>query len=178
MSQQYVILFQENLSACNVYVDGILVGLAGSISPYSPHIMDLAVPITLSKDTELLVQIANYTHYYSGITYPPILGTPLAIHRHSFICARFYFSTLALALFSIAVWYGNRKQVGSLYPWFGLLSLSFALRVSYPFVRAVGVPLVRPLYAVEDAAFLLGMHLKSYYALVRLRKASLTLLCR
>lgn len=157
----YIILFQENFSACNIYVDGILVGGTGSISPYSPHVMDLAVPITLSKDTELIVQIANYTHYYSGMTYPPVLGTALAIHRHSFIRAGFYgllcFSTLSLALFSIASWFGNRKQADRLYLWFGLLCLSFAVRVSYPFVRSIGVPLVRPLYALEDTAFLIGI---------------------
>ena len=31
-----------------------------------------------------------------------------------------------------------------------LLCLAFALRVSYPFLRSLGVPLVRPLYALED----------------------------
>lgn len=32
----------------------------------------------------------------------------------------------------------------------GFLSLAFALRVSYLFIRALGVPSVRPLYALED----------------------------
>lgn len=159
--QQYVLLFQELSSACKVYVDGILVGSSGSLLPYSPRVMDLLVPIRLSENTEVIVQTANYTHYYSGITYPPIMGTALAIHRHSFIRAGFYgllcFSSLTLALFSIAVWMGNRRQGDRLYLWFGLLSLSFALRVIYPFVRAAGIPVIRPLYAAEDTAFLMGI---------------------
>lgn len=161
VSKQYVLLFQENFSACSVFVDGVLVNSAGNISPYSPHIVDMAVPVNLSATTEIVVQIGNYTHYYSGITYPPILGTPQAIHKHSFIRAGFYgllcFSTLALALFSSAVWFGYRRRENSLYLWFGLLSLSFSLRVCYPFIRAVGIPVIRPLYAIEDSAFMLGI---------------------
>lgn len=41
--------------------------------------------------------------------------------------------------------------------WFAMLALSFSVRVCYPFVRLPGVPLIRPLYALEDTAALLGI---------------------
>lgn len=159
--QQLVLLFQEIFSVCEIYVNGVSVGSAGSFSPYSPHVMDLLVPVTVLGDTEIVVLTENQTHYYSGITYPPILGTTHAIHRMDFIRAGFYgflcFSSLTLALFSAAVWIGIRKSDNGLFLWFGLLSLSFSARVCYPFIRAVGVPVIRPLYAMEDIAFLLGV---------------------
>ena len=152
----YSLLLPEVFCACRVYVNGELVSSSGFFSPYSPHVTDLIIPVEADSDTEILIQVMNYTHYYSGITYPPAIGSPEAISRlvtsrmifYGFLC----FTSLALALFSAAIWFGQKDRAGAAENrWLGILSLAFALHICYPFVRFFGVPVTEPLYALEDA---------------------------
>ena len=66
----YTLLLPEVFSACKVYINGVLAASAGSLSPYSPYVRDLIVPIEAKGDTEILIQVSNYTHYYSGCKPP------------------------------------------------------------------------------------------------------------
>lgn len=141
----------ELLCAGRVYVNGVLVGEQGSVEPYKPHVVDAVYSFRAEQTTEIVVQCANYTHYYSGMYYPPAVGTPAAISQmiagRMMVYGLLCFGSLAVALSNLALWLFDRdKQNRRL----GLLCLAFALRVSYPFLRALGVPLVRPLYALED----------------------------
>lgn len=141
----------ELLCAGRVYVNGALVGEQGSVEPYEPHVVDGLYSFRAEGTTELIIQCANYTHYYSGLYYPPAVGTPAAISQmltaRMMVYGLLCFGSLAVALSNLALWLFDRdKQNRRL----GLLCLAFALRVSYPFLRALGVPLVRTLYALED----------------------------
>ena len=141
----------ELLCAGRVYIDGVLLGKQGYLEPYMPLVMDGVYAFTAGEDTEILIQCANYTHYYSGMYYPPAIGTPTAVAR--MITARLMvygllcFSALAVALYHLAQWLMSQDR---LMRWMGLLSLAFALWVCYPFLRSLGVPSVRLLYGVED----------------------------
>ena len=148
---QLSLYLPELLSAGRIYIDGVLAGEQGSISPYRPHVTDGVYSFTAGSSTEIVVQCANYTHYYSGMTYPPAIGTPTAISR--MITARMMvygilcFGSLAIALSNLALWlFGKEKLNRRL----GLLCLAFALRMCYPFLRALGAASIRPLYALED----------------------------
>lgn len=141
----------ELLCAGRVYLNGSLAGEQGSLSSYRPLVMDRVYPLPAGQEVEVVIQCANYTHYYSGLYYPPAVGSAVAISRmvtarlclYGLLC----FGSLALALSQLALWlFGRDKQSFRL----GLLCLAFSLRVCYPFLRALGVPLVRPLYALED----------------------------
>lgn len=141
----------ELLCAGRVYVNGVLMGEQGSVEPYKPRVVDAVYAFRAEERTEIIIQCANYTHYYSGLYYPPAVGTPTAISQ--MVAARMMvygllcFGSLAVALSNLALWLFDRdKQNRRL----GLLCMAFAVRVSYPFLRALGVPLVRPLYALED----------------------------
>lgn len=141
----------ELLCAGRVYVNGALVGEQGSVEPYEPHVVDGLYSFRAEGTTELIIQCANYTHYYSGLYYPPAVGTPAAISQmltaRMMVYGLLCFGSLAVALSNLALWLFDRdKQNRRL----GLLCLAFALRVSYPFLRALGVPPVRTLYALED----------------------------
>ncbi len=141
----------ELLCAGQVYINGELVGRQGAVEPYKPHVVDGIYSFRAGTETEIVIQCANYTHYYSGLYYPPAVGTPAAISQmltaRMMIYGLLCFGSLAVALSNLALWLFDRdKQNRRL----GLLCLAFALRVSYPFLRALGVPLVRPLYALED----------------------------
>ena len=141
----------ELLCAGRVYIDGQLAGEQGSLEPYAPRVMDGIYTLRVDGPTEIIIQCANYTHYYSGMYYPPAVGTLGAISRmqtlrqavYGFLC----FTALAISLFHLVQWLWGRDR---LIRRMGVLSLAFALRVSYLFIRALGVPSVRPLYALED----------------------------
>ena len=142
----------ELLCAGRVYIDGVLVGEQGSVAPYQPRVVDSVYAFTASGKTEIVIQCANYSHYYSGMYYPPAVGTLDAISRmvvtrllvYGLLC----FAALAVALSNLTQWLLGRDKLSR---WMGWSSLSFSLWVCYPFLRALGVPLVRPLYALEDA---------------------------
>lgn len=141
--------FPELLCTGRIYINGTLVGEQGSPEPYRPHVVDGIYSFYAEDCTEIVVQCANYSHYYSGMYYPPAVGTPSAIARmltvrmmvYGFLC----FSALAIALSNLALWGFTKDKLNK---YMGFLCLFFALRVCYPFLRILGIPSVRPLYAL------------------------------
>ena len=162
-SGSVTLYLQEPLCATRVFVDGRFLDGSGNVSPqqYSPLIKDAAYSFSLNGTAELIIQTANYSHYYGGIWYAPVIGDTDSMSR--LIAARMlfygllFFPSLTLSLFCIVLW--GHKESGSRTAafYFGILSLSFALRICYPFFRMFGVPLVRPLYALEDTSAMLGI---------------------
>lgn len=150
-SAEWALYLPELLCAGRVYIGGELVGEHGSLNPYAPLVVDGVYTFAIDGNTDIIIQCANYTHYYSGMYYPPAVGSIGAISRmiaarliiYGFLC----FSSLAIALSYLAQWLIGHNR---LMRWLGLLCLAFALRVSYPFLRMLGAPLVAPLYALED----------------------------
>lgn len=159
----FTLYLQEPLCAARVYVDGLCLGETGEVThdKYSPLIKDSAYSFYLDGEAELIIQTANYTHYYGGIWYAPVIGDADSISHliaaRMIIYGLLFFSTLTLSLFCIVLW--KRKEDGSKAAtfYFGLLSLSFAVRICYPFLRLSGMPLVRTLYAIEDVAAVSGI---------------------
>ena len=129
---------------------------------YAPLIRDSAYAFTLDGEAELVIQTANHSHYYGGIWYAPVIGTADSVSRliaaRMFLYGLLLFSSLTLALFCIALWEHREGGSKTATFYFGMLSLSFALRICYPFLRLPGVPFVRVLYAMEDAAAVSGIY--------------------
>lgn len=171
-SGNVLLYLQEPLCASSVFVNGICLGKTGEVSPdhYSPLIQDRTYAFFLDGEAELIIQTANYSHYYGGVWYAPVIGTADSVSRliavRMLLYGLLFFSSLTLSLFCIVLW-GRRKEgdkTGAFY--FGLLSLSFAVRICYPFLRLSGVPFVRLLYAVEDAAAVSGIYFAMQIALM------------
>lgn len=161
-SGQYTILLPEVFSACAVYIDGQLVASAGGISPYEPLIKDLVFSVSLDGTAELLIQTANYTHYYSGVTYPPAIGSSEAVVQLIMSRMLFYgflaFTSLALALFVSAVWRGTKgSRVSGENFWLGILTISFSIRVCYPFIHMARIPYPELPYILENTMTALGL---------------------
>lgn len=163
---------QEPLCAARVFVDGRDLGGPGEVGQaaadtkdaagYRPLIRDTVYSFFVDGEAELIIQTANYSHYYGGLWFPPALGSADGVARMAAFRMVFYgafcFGSLALALFCTALWLGRKEQRDPAAFWFGLLCLTFALRVCYPFLRLWGAPFVRALYALEDAAALCGVY--------------------
>ena len=151
----------EVFSACRVYVNGALARQSGDFSPdYRPLVRNLTVSFSLAGRTELIVQAENRSHYYSGMTYPPALGSPQAVAElaggRTALYALMTFSALSFALFSLATWLVGARKDG-LALWLAGLTLSFALRISYPLRLLHGVRRVALVYALEDMAAMAGI---------------------
>ena len=137
---------------------------------YAPLIKDTAFSFYLDDETELIIQTANYSHYYGGIWYAPVIGDADSVSHliasRILIYGLLFFSSLTLSLFCIVLW--ERKEDGGKAAtfYFGMLSLSFSVRICYPFLRLFGVPLVRTLYAIEDAAAVSGIYFSIQIALL------------
>ena len=72
----------ELLCAGRIFLNGVLAGEQGSIEPYKPTATDGVYSFTLEDRTEILIQCANYTHYYGG----PLLSAGRGARRAPF-CA-------------------------------------------------------------------------------------------
>lgn len=158
----YTMMIPEVFSACNVYVDGVQITSSGSISPYKPYIQDLVFSFEIKGEAEVLIQTANYSHYYSGITYPPAIGSSKAVSRLITIRMLFYgflvFTSLALALFAAVIWCGTKKnRASSENCWLGFLGLSFSLRVCYPFIHMLGISGGNLAYVLETTMASFGL---------------------
>lgn len=158
----YTMLIPEVFSACTVYVDGEQITSSGSISPYKPYIKDLVFSFEIDGEAEILIQTANYSHYYSGITYPPAIGSSEAVNRLITVRMLFYgflvFTSLALALFAAVIWYGTKKdRISNENFWLGILGLSFSLRVCYPFIHMLGISSGNLAYVLENIMASFGL---------------------
>ena len=172
-------LIPEVFSACAVYVNGEQTASSGSVSPYRPYIKDLVFSFEINGDAEILIQTANYSHYYSGVTYPPAIGSSEAVSRLITVRMLFYgllvFTSLALALFAAVIWFGTRKgRASGENFWLGILGLSFSLRLCYPFIHMLGISGGNPAYVLENTMASLGLFcIARTVSLICLKKGSL-----
>ena len=141
-------------SACKVYINGNPVETIGSVSPHMPLIKETLLTFETRERCEIIIQTANYSHYYSGLYYPPAVGSLSCLSKmivfrtiiYGFLC----FSSLAIALSNLAFWALKSSRKDSATLWFGILCIAFSLRICYPFLHMAGVPYIRFLYAFED----------------------------
>ncbi len=168
----FTLYLPEPLCAAKVFVDGQCLGQTGEVNPksYEPLIRDSFFSFALDGEAELIIQTANYSHYYGGIWYVPVIGDPDSIHHltaaRMTVYALLFAVSLTLSLFCIVLWKRSQTAKDRVTFYFGMVSISFALRICYPFFRLSGVPLVRILYALEDGAAMLGIYFSLQIALL------------
>ncbi|MCB4303772.1 sensor histidine kinase [Clostridioides difficile] len=147
----------EIFSASEVWINGEMVSKLGDVGTekYRPKIKNSVVSFIAKRDTEIIINVSNFSHYYSGLYYPPALGETKDISNMMFYRLLFYsiicFTTFAIAIFSLSVWFLSNKS--KIYLYFGCMCVFFAIHVSYPFVHLLGLPLVSFTYAVEDLSY-------------------------
>lgn len=147
----------EIFSASEVWINGEMVSKLGDVGTekYRPKIKNSVVSFIAKKNTEIIINVSNFSHYYSGLYYPPALGETKDISNMMFYRLLFYsiicLTTFAIAIFSLSVWFLSNKS--KIYLYFGCMCVFFAIHVSYPFVHLLGLPLVSFTYAVEDLSY-------------------------
>lgn len=103
-------------------------------------------------DHSLLVETASELGYYSGMYFPPSLGTAETLSRvrdiRSFAYCAAFVLPLALAAFTMFLW----RTGGSLNRWFALLCLCYALYMFRYFVFLFSMPAARFWFLIQGIA--------------------------
>ena len=79
---QYGLELPEIYSAYRLYLNGNLELQVGEpdLEHYQPRTQNRMVTFTGSGLTTILLAVRDDSHFYSGLVYPPALGTPLAVN--------------------------------------------------------------------------------------------------
>lgn len=97
----YSLALPEIFSAYRLYINGELMLEMGSADPesYVPETGQRTIDFTASGHTELLLAVTDHSHYYSGMTYPPLFGLPQNIQKIQSIRLLFSAAIILITLF-------------------------------------------------------------------------------
>ena len=140
-----VLLVPEVYGDFTLYADGVVAAAGGD---------GAEVGVVVRDGTRLKLEVENREHYYSGLYYPPVLGTAQAMGRLDFASALgtcvLVLGPLAAALLSFAV---RRRGGGdALLRDFAVLCLAFAVAGAHGLAWRAGIAGAW-WYALEDAAW-------------------------
>ena len=140
-----VLLVPEVYGDFTLYADGAVAAAGGD---------GAEVGVVVRDGTRLKLEVENREHYYSGLYYPPVLGTAQAMGRLDFASALgtcvLVLGPLAAALLSFAV---RRRGGGdALLRDFAVLCLAFAVAGAHGLAWRAGIAGAW-WYALEDAAW-------------------------
>lgn len=150
--RSYTLALPEIFSSYSLYIGGEKILQLGDPDPdnYLARIGNRTVSFTASGVTELLLQVTNYSHFYSGLTYPPLLGEPYAVNRllniRLLIALSALICTVLCGLLSL---YFSLMAKQSITVIFALLCLCLAGYTSYPLLYTYFTISLQPWYMLE-----------------------------
>lgn len=129
----YSLLLPEIYSSYRLYINQDLVFTMGNPDSKERETGRHTISFSASGRTEILIQAANYDHYYSGMTYPPVFGTSDNVQRYQYT-KLFLHSTaivllLLLSAFSLYFFLKLRDRRAGI---FCIMSLLVSIYISYP----------------------------------------------
>ena len=80
----YSLYLPEIFSSYRLYVNGTLLTSMGNPDSKDRKTGIQSVSFSARGSVEILIQAANFSHYYSGMTYPPIFGLEKNIWRYQY----------------------------------------------------------------------------------------------
>ncbi len=148
---EYVLELPEVFSACRLYVNGQLALQTGDPDPehYVPRTSIRTVPLNASGHVRLILAVSNYSHFYSGIVYPPAFGSLQAVSQYRLTQSLYTASWVIFALILSGIMLGaalRMRHRNALL--FIFLCLSMIGFTSHPLIHLLELP-VFPWYALE-----------------------------
>lgn len=149
----YYSVFNEKLNK----IEYVLAHSVGQVSDskyfYKPYIQNQSMSITFKGNVDIVIQVANFTHYYGGIYYPPLVSGVNMMQSYTMRTTTIYSLIFALAIFaSLFAFYIYRikKELPFLYA--SLLGFSFAVYIFYPILHVIGTSYITYMYTLENLA--------------------------
>lgn len=147
----------EVMSACKIFADDILLLEVGQVSDiekdYEGKIQNQNITITFKHSVDIIIQVANFSHYYGGIYYPPLvanIGTMQTYITLNTVSYSLIFSLALLIMVSCFSIYFFKNKKDLLFLWTGLLALAFAIYIFYPIFHMIGTTEIRFMYLMEN----------------------------
>lgn len=141
--QQYCLGLPEIYSAYRLWIDGKLLKTMGDPAPetYKPWTQITSLEFWASGETEIVLQISNFTSFYSGLLYPPAFGEPDAVVKMQQIYLILHTAVVFGALFLGIICIISSVQgieVREQSRLFFLLCIFYAAYVGYPLIHTLG----------------------------------------
>lgn len=151
-SQTYALELPEIYSAYRLYINNDLVAQVGNPEPteYSPRTQAQIIAFTAAGDVTILLSVTDYSHFYSGLVYPPVFGVLSRVNTLHNIRLSFTLiaSTTGLLFSLFSAYFGLRlKNRDSIL--FAALCLIMCLTPLFPIVHCLWELPILPWYALE-----------------------------
>lgn len=150
--RHYALELPEIYSSYNLYLNDDLVLQVGNPDPdaYSPKTQNRMVTFEAGGTVTILIAVSDYSHFYSGVVYPPAFGFPLTLNlmRGARLGLTLCLSLTGVLAAALACYMGIRmRHKNSLL--FSLLCLTAASFTGYPLLHTAFSLSIQPWYALE-----------------------------
>ena len=150
--RSYALELPEIFSSYRLYINGEEYLQVGTPEPdlYEPRTQTKLVSFRADGHVDLLLAVSDYSHYYSGMVYPPIFGTPdtLVQLRDMRQSISLIAVALGLILMTTTLYLGAKlKKNNALL--FALLSFSLCLTLLFPYLHVLFELSLFPWYMLE-----------------------------
>ncbi len=153
----YSLYLPEIFSAYHLYINGqerLQLGNPAA-GEYTPATAEKMIQFDAKSKIDIIIAVSDYSYFYSGMVYPPALGTPDGISNtinlrtifHSGVLA----ITLILGLITLLVWLFSRSN--NLWLYYLATCLMFAGYTAYP-VLHLFAGWFYPTYLLEHLCFI------------------------
>lgn len=153
--QSYTLVLPEIYSAYRLYINGgqaLSVGVPENVG-FTEQVARRSVTFCASGQAELLLAVSNRSHFYDGMTYPPLFGLPEAVAQQESLRLllgslplAFALACALLSLYLIAAFHGRRERRLIV---FLLASLCMAVTFLYPVLFQYAAVAPKPWYSIE-----------------------------
>lgn len=150
----YALELPEIFSAYRLYGNDKLLLEMGNPDPdaYTDRVQNRMVSFEASGTFRLLLAVSDYSHFYSGMVYPPAFGEPLALNtaRGIRVCLSVAAMTTVLLIALLALFLSFKTYRKRQSAWiFFLLGITTAVFISYPMVHGILPLAIQPWYTIE-----------------------------
>lgn len=135
---RYMLELPEIFSAYKLYINGKLESQFGEPEPqiYRAETGNPSIAFKAAGHVEIIVAVSDFSHFYSGMVYPPAFGEPEAVSRLLFIrfAFRMLICAIALVIGVLSLFVGAFSKNARLTALYGLSCLLYVGYVCYPIV--------------------------------------------
>lgn len=152
--QTYMLYMPEVFNSYRLYINGVMMLDMGNIDTGGMCVQNRAVTFGAEGRAEIIIAVRSTSHFYSGMVYPPILGTPFSVNmtRGISLLAATATAVAALICFVLSLWLGfrmNRKHA----KFFALICVAAAGYTTYNVIHTY-IPVTSELsYTFEIGAY-------------------------
>ena len=151
-TRTYALELPEIFSAYKLYINGRLAASVGNPVPdsYAPATQSKIVAFEAAGQVDILLAVSDYSHFYSGLVYPPAFGTfsKVASLHHIRLAFTLIACTIGLLFSLFYVYFGLRMKQRAPLLFAAVCFLMFITPI-FPLIHCLWELSIFPWYALE-----------------------------